>query len=347
MPGLKLTEGATGIWYATGTIAGKRVRRTLGTREKAIAEEQRAQLEARLWKRHTYGEGAVRTFEEAAVEYVKLGGEKRFTLKVAEFFKGRKIGSIKPAEIRSAAISIYPKATPATRNRQVIIPARAIINHAHDLGWCAPIKVKMFDVPKSRKHRPVDEAWLAKFLAQADKDALHHLSALVLFMNRTGTRVSEALRIEGQHVDLGRRIALLERTKTDEWETRHLTADLVVRLAALVVKDDEPVFRYSDRCAVNRRIGEVCKRAGIDRRSTHSAGRHSFGTNAMNLPDAKVKDAMEAGGWKSARLFMETYVHSDDGGKTIAEKLDKQNGPAAIDLANQPKRKLYRFGKKR
>lgn len=100
--------------------------------------------------------------------------------------------------------------------------------------------------------------------------------------------VSEALRIEGQHVDLGRRIALLERTKTDEWETRHLTADLVVRLAALVVKDDEPVFRYSDRCAVNRRIGEVCKRAGIDRRSTHSAGRHSFGTNAMNLPDAKV-----------------------------------------------------------
>ena len=55
--------------------------------------------------------------------------------------------------------------------------------------------------------------------------------------------VSEALRIEGQHVDLGRRIALLERTKTDEWETRHLTADLVVRLAALVVKDDEPVFR--------------------------------------------------------------------------------------------------------
>ena len=36
---------------------------------------------------------------------------------------------------------------------------------------------------KSLKHKPVDREWLSAFLAEADKSNLHHLSALVLFMN--------------------------------------------------------------------------------------------------------------------------------------------------------------------
>ena len=68
MPGLKV-QWRNGIAYAIGTVAGNRVRESLGTRDKALAEELRAQLEARLWKRHSYGEEAVRTFDEA----VKIG----------------------------------------------------------------------------------------------------------------------------------------------------------------------------------------------------------------------------------------------------------------------------------
>jgi integrase len=345
MPSLKLKE-VDGVWHVTGTVAGKRVRKSLGTRDKKAAEEIRVQYEAKLWKRHTYGEAAVRTFEEAAVSYQEQGGEGRFLPPILKHFKGRNLGSIKPAEIRSAAITLYPKATGDTRNRQVITPARAVINHGHDLGWCPPIKVKQFEVSKSRKHKPVDEAWLAAFLAQSDQDKLFHLSALVLFMNRTATRVSEAIRLHGEFVDLSARIAILEETKEGEWETAHLTADVVMRLAALGLRDGEPVFRYTDRSAVNRRMAVVCKRAKIDPRTTHSAGRHSFGTNAMNLPDAKVKDAMDAGRWKSAKLFMETYVHSHEAGKSVAEKLDRQIGPTGMKLASVQKRKGYRFGKK-
>jgi len=54
------------------------------------------------------------------------------------------------------ALSIYPLASNATRNRQAIIPARVVINHAHYMGWCGAIKAKMFKVPKSNKHKPVD-----------------------------------------------------------------------------------------------------------------------------------------------------------------------------------------------
>ena len=348
MSGLELDDrDGKGTWYAVGTVAGERIRQSLKTRDRKVAEELKAQLEARIWKRHTYGEEAVRLFEEAATSYMQQGGERRYLPPLLKHFKGRTIGTIKPAEIRAAALKLYPMAGPATRNRQAIIPARAVINHAHDLGWCGPIKVKMFDVPKSNRHTPVDRAWIDKFLAQADADNLPHLAACVLFMNQTAARVSEAISLRGEHVDLGQRIAVLAKTKTDEWSVRHLTAELVVRLARLGLADGDRVFSYTDRSAVNRRIKDVCKRARIAPRSTHSAGRHSFGTNAMAVEAPDIKAAMDAGGWKSAKLFLETYVHSRAAGRSLADKFDKQNGAIGTVLTQPEKRKGYRFGKKR
>ncbi|NTF35524.1 tyrosine-type recombinase/integrase [Agrobacterium rubi] len=345
MSNLELKE-RNGVWYAVGTIAGNRIRESLGTRDKKVAEEIRAQYEARAWKRHTYGEEAVRLFEEAASSYMRQGGESRFLPPIIKYFKGRAVGTIKPAELRSMALTVFPTAAPATRNRQAIVPARAVMNHAHDLGWCGAIKVKMFETPKSNKHKPVDRAWLDAFLAQSDKDKLWHLSALVLFMNQTAARVSEAVNLLGEHVDLSERIAVLAKTKTDEWSPRHLTAELVARMASLDIEDGKNVFSYTDPKSVNRRIAAVCKRAGIEKRTTHSAGRHSFGTNAMKVPDADIKTAMDAGGWKSAKLFLETYVHSRDAGKSLAEKFDKQTGLIGTDLTQAQNKKAYRFGKK-
>lgn len=277
---------------------------------------------------------------------MKQGGENRFLTEIIKHFKGRKIGTIKPGEVRSMALALYPNASPATRNRQAIVPARAVILFAHDLGWCAPIQVKMFEVPKSRKHTPVDQAWLDKFLEQADADKLFHLSALVLFMNQTGARVAEAVNLIGQYVDLGERTATLAKTKTEEWSVRYLTAELVLRISELGLEDDMPVFSYTDSKSVNKRIAAVCRRAGIEKRTTHSAGRHSFGTNAMNVPEPNIKAAMDAGGWKSAKLFMETYVHSKDAGRALAEKFDRQKGLIGTEMAQSKNRKGYRFGKK-
>lgn len=348
MSGLELDDrNGSGIWYAIGTVAGERVRQSLKTRDRKIAEELKAQLEAKIWKRHTYGEEAVRLFEEAAASYMEQGGERRYLPPILKHFKGRTVGSIKPGEIRAAALKLYPLAAPATRNRQAIIPARAVINHAHDLGWCGPLKVKMFDVPRPNKHKPVDRTWLDAFLTQCATDKLPHLATCVLFMNQTGARISEAINLLGEHVDLGQRVAVLAKTKTDEWSVRHLTTELVVRIAELGLREGERVFSYTDRSAVNRRIKEVCKRAQIAPRSTHSAGRHSFGTNAMAVDKPDIKAAMDAGGWKSAKLFLETYVHSKEAGRSLAEKFDAQNGAIGTVLTHSGDRKGYRFGSKR
>lgn len=345
MPGLKV-EWRNGIAYATGTFDGKRIRKSLGAREPERAQEQCALFEAKLWKRHNYGEAAVRTFEEAAVSYLEQGGEGRYVPKVLKFFKGRAVGSIMPAEIRGAALALYPKASASTRNRQAVTPARSIINHAHDLGWCGPVKVKQFDVAKSRKNKPVDREWMTKFLAESDKSGLPHLSACVLFMQQTGARVSEAINLLGEFVDLGARVAMLEKTKTDEWSPRYLTAECAARMAALGLENGARVFGYTDRQSVNRRIKAVCKRAEIEPRSSHAAGRHSFATNAIN-GGARIKEAMDAGGWKSASLFMQTYVHSEEAGRNVAGIFDREAGLFDAKQVQSIKKKRIRFGKQK
>jgi integrase len=338
-----------GVWHISGTIAGERVRKSLGTRDEKTAQQLKADFETKLWKRHQLGEEAVRTFEEAAVEYLQhggkdgTGGDVRFMPRVLAHFKGRRVASITGAELRAMANTLYPGKTPATKNRQAIAPARAVIMYAHHLGWCGAIRVEQFKVPKSRKHKPASKAWLEKFIAESDRRKLPNLSALVLFMNQTGTRVSEAIRIVGKDVNLQSRVVVLGKTKTDELVTRYLTAALVARIQGLGLKADEPVFGYTDPKAPTRRMKKIASDLGMEKLGAHSAGRHSFATNAM-AGGAKVKDAMDAGGWKSARLFMETYVHSDEAGRNVASIFDRETGPIDINEASAtlPRRRKAR-----
>ncbi len=101
---LKLTN-RNGVWYIQGADpAGRFIRKSCKTRDREKAEQLRAQLEAKLWKGHIYGEEAVKTFEDAALSYVKDYGEERFIVPVAEFFRGQTLKSITPALIREGAV---------------------------------------------------------------------------------------------------------------------------------------------------------------------------------------------------------------------------------------------------
>lgn len=221
------------------------------------------------------------------------------------------------------ALELYPSHLPSTVNRHAITPARAVLYHAHELGWRPPMRVRLFRHPRSKKHQPVDAKWMTAFLAQADGDKLFHLSALVLFMQHTAARVSEGLGVLGQHVDLRRRTVLLVKTKTDTHVETYLTDELVFRLHSLGLADDKPVFRYTSRFSVNERLRAVCSRAGIEYRPTHSVGRHSFATNALKY-GLGIKTAMDAGRWKSATIFLETYAHTEHAGRKVADEYNRR-----------------------
>ncbi len=39
---------------------------------------------------------------------------------------------------------------------------------------------------------------------------------------------------------------------------------------------------------------------------------------------ATTKEVMEAGGWKTARMVLETYAHANDAGRSIADRFDAE-----------------------
>lgn len=270
----------------------------------------------------------VPTFRGAAESYLEHGGERRYLPPIIEHFGDTPIAAITPFDVKQMALALYPDAGNSTRNRQALTPARAVIIHAYERGWCNLMRLTRFRQEPPKRKSPASAAWLQLFVRQCDRDRLPHLAALVLFMTHTGARISEAVRLYWPQVDIiGRRVVLLK-TKTGSNSERSLTDELVGRLRALSQSPGERVFRYTSRYSVNERIRAVCGRAGITYKSPHVCGRHSFATNAMAM-GADVKSAMEAGDWKSSAVFIEIYVHAPNASRRVADHFN------AIDFSSE------------
>lgn len=101
----------------------------------------------------------------------------------------------------------------------------------------------------------------------------------------------------------------------------HPSAEYRLITEAANKKPEDRVFRYTSRYSVGERIAAVCRRAGISYKSPHLCGRHSFATNAMAM-GADLKEAMDAGNWKSSVIFIETYVHVHQADRLVANRFN-------------------------
>lgn len=264
-----------------------------------------------------------KTFREAAASYVASGGEARYLGPILASLGDRPVRAIYPYDLREMAETIYPTQSAATRNRCAIGPARAVLLHAYDRGWRDLIRVRRFREDRPKRKRPASATWLHLLCRQCDRDGLPHLAALVLFMAATGARISEAVALRWPEVDLQARTALLLKTKTDTRSLRHLTDEVADRIRDLQASHlgDGPVFRYTSRFSVSERIRAVCRRADIPYKSPHVCGRHTFATTAIEL-GIDVGTAMAAGGWRSSKVFLETYVHPRQAaGRMVADRM--------------------------
>ena len=221
------------------------------------------------------------------------------------------------------ALDLYPHQSNSTRNRQAITPTRAVFFHAYERGWGPLIRIRNFKVDPPKRKKAASQIWLHTFIRQAERDGLHHLAALIMFMSQTAARVSEAIELRWKEVDLIRRTALLLKTKTETNSQRMLTDQMIARLYIMREgkQAGDRVFRYGCRHSVNERIKAVCKRADIEYKPTHTCGRHAFANNTLSL-GVDVKSAMDAGGWKSSAVFLGTYVNPRNAGRAVAERLN-------------------------
>jgi integrase len=291
------------IWHYRGTVAGRRLRGSTGTASKETAMRIAAAAEQRAWDRRLDPQGSL-TFAQAAMLYRKAGKSDRFLRPVEDYWKDTPVAQITAGAIRTSAIELYPTAGPATRNRQAIVPAQAIINHAADHDLCPILRVKRFPVTRKVKE-PASWEWVQAFMKAAIKP---NLSALACLMFLTGARVSQALAIEWSEVDFKNGKVLIRATmKGDDDRLAHMPPELVAALANIPGDRKGRVFEFKSRGNCKTQWFGAIRRAGIKRLSYHSC-RHGFATHLLNKGVSPVTVA-KRGGWKSPQQVFQTYGH--------------------------------------
>lgn len=306
------------IWQYSFTVDGKRYRKSADTPDKRLAEDIAAEHEARVRRAVVHGEEAILIFPEAVQLYVDDGKSERYTAKLVKYFMKWKVKDITGQEIRKAAKLIYPSGGPATLNRQVITPMRAIINHAADAGKCKRLTVKRFK--EERVVRPAgNKEWLDAFCKAAIKLDMPETAAIARFLFETAARVSEACRLTWDDVDFQAGVAYLRKTKTIPRKV-FLTRKMVIAMANIRSSHPKLVFAAANRSTVKKRVDKVIKKSGLQRLTSHEFGRHGFATEMIVRNAVDVATTADHGGWKSRRLLMETYVEGD-GNRDIIDRV--------------------------
>jgi len=299
------------VWQYRGTLAGNRFRGSTGASNKETAQRIASAIEDKFYKRGLDGKEKALTWPKAVALYIGSGKSPKYLAKLVSYWGDAKIADMNAGSIRQSAIELYGTAKNATRNRQVLVPTLAVINHCAELQLCPPLKMKRFKVDTKIK-KPVTLEWINAFRAAAERP---DIGALALFMFATGARVSEALAVRWDDIVFKERRVLIRQTKLGNERRAHIPADLLVALANLP-RDREP-FAIAYTTARDA-WGRTTKAAGIEPLTFHSC-RHGFAT-ALHDKGVGVKTIAKAGGWKSAQHLFNTYLHADEDA-TVTDKL--------------------------
>ncbi len=230
------------VYYARGTIAGQHIRESTGCSNRAQAEAWAIRRQNEILQRHAFGTDATLTFAEAALDYMETGGETRFLAPILKHFGDDFLmRDLDNAALNKAAAKLYPDATNATINRQLITPVRAIATQAAEDG---KMPFRKFRTRKGDKAR-------TRWLQPAEMESLldnagAHLVPILAVMVGTGARVGECLKAEVRnlHPDTGQ--LWLDDTKSDWPRMLKMPARARDLILAAGVPEAGALFRRPD-----------------------------------------------------------------------------------------------------
>ncbi|WP_050931031.1 tyrosine-type recombinase/integrase [Aestuariivita boseongensis] len=338
------------IWWASGRVhyngkpITKYIRRSTGASEEAGAHDWIKDFEAREIRRYILGEEADKLIlRDAITLYDAKPKEAKRLLGIFNAIGGeflnREVDSITGKELRDLARILKPSASTDTMWREVVTPLRSVINSAHDLGKCQPIKVKRYsekeriqqDESRGKQSRvertPGNREWLEAFCAEADV----HNAAMARFMFETAARIDQAVSLTPRDVDLMKRRVWLKAQKGHPAQWVSISHQMMIDLANLPPKRPinrktgdvmkARIFGYGSPTGYTKRWRTICQRAGIPYIPAHQAGRHGYFTELTVRLGVNPVDAAKAGRWADPNLPMRTYAHSvvDEG--EIRERL--------------------------
>jgi integrase len=314
-------------WRVRGKYLGVKVERSTGAREKSVAQKLLKKWEEDI-ERGCYARPEDPTFASAALSYMQAQGDAAFLEPLIAHFGDKMLEQITQADVDAAAVTLYPAATAATRNRQVYTPFSAVRQHVgidkrlkrpkgargqSRLCWLSPDKAgALIAAARARAQRLEAEAGEKprqfKGAARANARAARRFTALCLFLLYTGCRLTETLRIRPQDVELSRSYAFVGKTKTGDPRPVHLPPQVVAELAHVEFGRTR-VFGFVGKSGrLYEWLKEIAKAAGvvIPPRVAFHIFRHTYGAWMRRYGGLDTSGLVATGAWRShdaARVY--------------------------------------------
>lgn len=259
------------------------------------------------------------TFAGAALKYVEAGGEQRFILKLAEHLGEMPLTAIDQAAIDATALALYPRATAATRNRQVYSPISAVLKSAGI--------AKRFKRPKGGRGKrrlffftPKQAGLVLESSAKIDAE----FGLFLAFLLYTGCRLSEPLGAKLADLNLSESWLYVRTTKNGEPRLVHLPPVLVAALASHPrgLANEGRLFRFGKNGRLYSWLSRACASSGLalPPRLAFHAFRHTWGAWMRRYGGFDTSGLVETGAWQSrqAAAVYEHAVQSEDARKADA-----------------------------
>lgn len=326
-------------WWAKGRVEynGQPIttfkRSSTGAGSEAGAWQWCHEEEERIRRIHLYGPEAQDkplTFGDATLLYEMNSKTATYLVPIIKQIGSQLLTDITPKAVRDLARELYPNAGTVTWVRQVLTPVRSVINNAHDLGKCPPIKIKGYDKNEKirqdkrrgstgrKKYPPGSWEWMLQFCEQAEP----RVKALALTMFATGARISQALSMTPEHLDLDNSRITIPGAKgmDNRWlDIPDWLVDVLKELPPSLyprgwehILENQRVFGYAERSSPRKAWNKAIEKAGIEFIPFHSSGRHGFGQE-MNVRHAiDEKSAAAFGGWADVGLMKRAYTHAEE-----------------------------------
>lgn len=294
------TRKANPYYLVRGTAGGRSIEVSAKTRDKAAARQFAKDLERELGQSRVPGPGTAVTFAAAADLYLawrnpdKPDRQRIERLKIA--LGARLVAEIRQVDLVAAADLLQPDKSAATRNREVLRMAAAILHYAAENGYCDWLRVKLFKEPAPAT-RAVSMDVAAALIAAAPAGPRQ---LLLLWLFRQGTRISQTLSVRWADIDLPAQTFRLYDKKAQAWQVFPLHPEVFEELAAIAAEERTGrLWPWTQKTGVYRWLRPLARdRLGVH--FTAHMARHSLGT-WLNELGAGLRTIMAALGHKDAK----------------------------------------------
>ncbi|WP_028009263.1 tyrosine-type recombinase/integrase [Solimonas flava] len=315
-------------WIDFTTPDGRRVRESSGIQDRDKALELHDRMKVRCWEEQRLGVKPDRSWQEAAVRWLKETSHKRSHDKdiaklrwLDQFLGHLMLNQVSRDLIDRIGERKAKESSPANANRYLAL-IRSILRRARDdWEWIDQIpKVRLYREAK-RRVRWITREQAATLLAVLP----HHLREMAQFSLATGLRQRNVSFLCWDQVDMARKVAWIhaDEAKAGRAIAVPLNDDALAVLRRRLEQHGRYVFTYQgrpvERCTT-KAWQRACERAGIEDFRWHDL-RHTWASWHVQS-GTSLQELMELGGWATLEMVMR-YAHlAADHLRTAACRID-------------------------